>query len=107
MLFYPNGDSEDTKSHIGLFLNLESSTYGQFDASFSFGILASNGEKIYSGFHLKMSAEELREIPGYGQDKFIPHDDLFDVDSNYVHQSVLTLVCDVKNPNLFEFPLKI
>lgn len=95
LLFYPNGDSAESTSHVSLFLNLVSSVSTNFVAKFTLGVLAQAGYEPHMGFKLNMTGDEFKSIPGYGQDKLISFDKLFDAKNHLVTHCEMTLVCEV------------
>lgn len=95
LLFYPNGDSAESNSHVSLFLNLVSSVSTNFVAKFTLGVLAQAGYEPHMGYKLMMSGDEFKSIPGFGQDKLITFDKLFDAKNHLVTHCEMTLVCEV------------
>jgi hypothetical protein len=95
---YPNGDNEDSKGNIGLFLNLESATSLNFLAKWSFSVLNAVGVRVatftfeYKGYEFKI---------GSGRRKFMTHS-YFDTHLN--NNNGITFLVDVsvlKYANVF------
>lgn len=95
LLYYPNGDSVESSSNVSLFLNLVNANFNKFVVNFRLGILAKCGFKDFMGFDLAMSGEEFKLIPGFGQDKLIHYDNLFNCSNHLINGSSLTFVCEV------------
>lgn len=91
MTLYRNGDSDEHKRHVGLYLHLESANRKDFLAKWSFTLRNENGLEVK-----RLSSEYKGEDfggKGYGFPKFISHREL----SKHVKQcSKVTIICEVK-----------
>lgn len=94
-MYYPNGDSSESSSNVSLFLNLVHANSHNFEACFKLGILAKVGHNNYMGFNLSMRGAEFETIPGFGQDKLIHYDQLFDCSHHLVNNCSITFICEV------------
>lgn len=88
---YPNGDTEETKEHVSVYLNLNSAKNRNFLVNWSFTLQNQNGLERR---HRSMERKGKEFIGGgYGLEKFISHEEL----SKYVKDSSrVTIICQVE-----------
>jgi hypothetical protein len=101
---HPNGDREENKSHLGIYLCRESSSSLQFRVKYQFQIL-SELKDLYSKEGLK-NAEEF-DIVSWGRAKLIHHDKLFDKEGQFIVDEKFTIALEVRNIKRKCFDLNI
>lgn len=84
--------NENYKSHLSIYLHLESPDSVKFSANLMMGILDSTKKEHYS----RKNAMEIEDFSlGYGTSQMIHHDALFDSEK-FVVSDKLTFVCKVR-----------
>lgn len=95
-MYNPNGEDDESKSYISLFLKLEKTNSLKFNVKYKLGLLKADGKKYFNGVDLQLPSEEFESFPGYGHDRLIRHNTLFDQHKNFLSNDCLTLLCEVR-----------
>lgn len=93
-MLYLAGNKEESISHIGLYLQMQSATSHPFKVDLRLGILDKEGKNSIVFDKSNETREELMESM-FGSEEFIHHDDLFTSKEEYIRNKTLTLVCEV------------